>query len=156
MGKTSFRYCISIFSFVFGAFAFAQTTRVDVDPAFPSLGSGAPLVFSGGGFADVVLATTDPGAPLVDSIKGAPGPQRTPSASLLFSGMARTPSLDGGFTYKPPDTHFSVGTGAGAAGRVVEVTNKGIQIFDKTGASVAGPTDLDAFLTRRTRGQAEV
>lgn len=41
----------------------------------------------------------------------------------------------------------AVGTGAGAAGRIVHVTNKGIQIYDKTGSSVAGPTDLDAFLT---------
>ena len=40
-----------------------------------------------------------------------------------------------------------VGTGAGTAGRVVHVTNSGVRIFDKTGASVAGPLDLDAFLT---------
>ena len=49
-------------------------------------------------------------------------------------------------TYEPPDTHAAVGTGVGAAGRVVEVTNSGVQIWDKTGAMVAGPTPLIAFL----------
>lgn len=124
--------------------ALGTPVAVDVDPAFPSGGSGVPLVFSGGGTAMLDLATTDPG-PALHSVV-APG-LRTPTATVTFTGMVQTPSIDGGFTYKPPDTHHAVGTGGGAAGRVVHVTNKGIQIYDKTGASVAGPTDLDAFLT---------
>ena len=129
---------------VLAAPSLGQTVRVTADPAFPSGGSGAPLVFSGGGLVEIVLDTSDPGpAPLslVD-----PTGTKTPTATLTFTGMAQTPSLDGGFTYKPPDTHHAVGTGAGAAGRVVHVTNSGVQIFDKAGASVAGPLDLDAFL----------
>ncbi len=125
--------------------AAAQRVVVDVDPAYPSGGSGLPRVFSGGGKAAVELATTDPGpAPL--SKLAAPG-LKTPSATLTFTGIIQTPSIDGGFIYKPPDTHHAVGTGAGAAGRVVLVTNKGVEIYDKTGSNVAGPIDLDAFLT---------
>ena len=72
---------------------------------------------------------------------------KTPAATLTFTDMTQPPSLDGGFTYEPPDTHHAVGTGAGTAGRVVHVTNSGVRIFDKTGASVARPLHLDAFLT---------
>ena len=122
-----------------------QTVVVDVDPAFPSGGSGAPLVFSGGGVAEVVLDTTDPGpAPL--SLVADNG-LKTPAPTLTFTGFTQAPSLDGGFSYKPPDTHHAVDTGMGAAGRVVHVTNSGVRIFNKTGASIAGPLDLDAFLT---------
>ena len=127
-----------------------QTVVVDIDPAFPSGGSGAPLVFSAGGVAEVVLDTSDPGpAPraLVAAAADDTGAAGTPTATLTFTGMTQTPSLDGGFTYKPPDTHHAVGTGIGAAGRVVHVTNSGLRIFDKTGTSIAGPLDLDAFLT---------
>jgi hypothetical protein len=45
----------------------------------------------------------------------------------------------------PPDTHAAVGPGVGAAGRIVEVTNETVQVFDKTGASVAGPVALGAL-----------
>ena len=118
---------------------------VDVDPTFPSGGSRAPLVLSGGGLTELVLDTSDPGpAPL--SLVDDTGPG-TPTATLTFTGITQTPSLDGGQSYKPPDTHHAVGTGIGAAGRVVHVTNSGVRIFDKTGASLAGPLDLDAFLT---------
>ncbi len=122
-----------------------QTVSVPIDPAFPSGGSGAPLVFSGEGLVDLVLDTSDPG-PVPLSLVDPTG-TKTPAATLTFTGMTQTPSLDGGFTYKPPDTPHAVGTGAGSAGRVVHVTNSGVRIFDKTGASVAGPLDLDAFLT---------
>jgi hypothetical protein len=88
----------------------------------------------------------EPSQPPRSSVDSTGGPL-TPAATLGFDGV------DGTFkgapdccTYKPPDTHLAVGTGAGAAGRVVEVTNSGIQIWDKTGASVAGPTPLIAFL----------
>jgi hypothetical protein len=46
---------------VLAAPSLGQTVVVDIDPAFPSGGSGAPLVFSGGGVAEVVLDTSDPG-----------------------------------------------------------------------------------------------
>ena len=45
---------------------------------------------------------------------------------------------------------MAVGPGAGAAGRVVEVTNGHVQIFDKTGATVAGPLLLDTFFSVNT------
>ena len=99
--------------------------------------------------AEVVLDTSDPGpAPraLVAAVADDTG-VRTPTATLTFTGMIQTPSLDDGFIYKPPDTHHAVGTGIGAAGRVVHVTNSGLRIFDKTGFSIAGPLDLDAFMT---------
>lgn len=124
-----------------------QTVVVDADPAFPSGGSGAPLVFSGGGPVEVVLDTSGPGPAPRALVADAGTGLRTPTATLTFTGMTQTPSLDGGFTYKPPDTHHAVGTGIGAAGRVVHVTNSGLRIFDKTGTSIAGPLDLDAFLT---------
>ncbi|MBI3910006.1 MAG: hypothetical protein HY320_03625 [Armatimonadetes bacterium] len=69
---------------------------------------------------------------------------RTPSPSLEFEGVDGT--AKDGFFHKPPDTHVAVGTGSGAAGRVVMVTNSGLQIWDKTGTSLAGPTPLDTFL----------
>lgn len=117
------------------------------DPAYPSAGSRAPFVLSLGGTAEVELATTNPGPTPVNSLGGPPRAILTPSPTLTFTGMTQTPSLDGGFTYKPPDTHHAVGPGAGAAGRLVHVTNTGIQIYNKSGASVAGPSDLDIFLT---------
>ena len=124
--------------------AVAEKSVVDVDYVFPSGGSRAPFVLSGGGTVELELATTDPGmAPL--SRVGEPG-ALTPGASLSFTGMTQA-TIDGGFIYKPPDTHLAVGTGIGAAGRLVHVTNRGIQIFDKAGTSVAAALDLDAYLT---------
>ncbi|GJM09336.1 MAG: hypothetical protein DHS20C11_16120 [Lysobacteraceae bacterium] len=123
----------------------AEQVWVDVDPAFPSAGSRAPLVYSGGGNVVMDLTSTDPGpapAALVTTDS-----QRTPTPVLTFTGITQSPSLDGGFTYKPPDTHHAVGTGIGSTGRVVLVTNSGLEIYDKTGTSIAGPLDLDAFLT---------
>lgn len=118
---------------------------VDADATFPSGGSRAPLVFSGGGKTVIAVdAAQDSGPPAI--ARPSIG-ILTPSPVLSFTGMTRTPTIDGGFTYKPPDTHHAVGAGAGAAGRIVHVTNKGIQIYDKSGSSIAGPTDLDAFLT---------
>ena len=127
-----------------------EEISVELYPVYPSGGSGAPRVMSGGGTAVLDVITVDPGpAPL-----GGVTPPRplTPTATITFTGMTRTPSIDTdvvGFTYKPPDTHHAVGPGAGAAGRIVHVTNKGIQIYDKSAAStsVAGPLDLDLFLT---------
>ncbi len=125
--------------------AFGELVEVDVDPAYPSGGSGYPRVLSGGGTALVELDTSDPGPAPASLV--APPSLLTPTPTLTFTGITQTPSLDGGLTYKPPDTHHAVGTGAGAAGRIVHVTNSGIEIYDKTGSSVAGPLDLDAFLT---------
>lgn len=61
-----------------------------------------------------------------------------------FDGIGQTPVLDDD-AEKPADTHIAVGHGAGSAGRVVEVTNNGVQIFDKNTSSVAGPVSLEEF-----------
>ena len=125
---------------------FSKTVITDMDPAYPSGGSGVAFVRTGSSLVEIELDTSNPGpAPLAHVTN--PAAVRTPGVMLTFTGLTQTPSLDGGFTYKPPDTHLAVGTGAGAAGRIVQVTNSGLEIFDKTGSPVAGPLDLDAFLT---------
>jgi hypothetical protein len=76
-----------------------------------------------------------------------PNDPTAPSSAVLALGFA---GVDGtakdGFLHTPPDTHMAVGPGVGAAGRVIMVTNSGIQIWNKTGASLAGPTPLGTFL----------
>ena len=127
--------------------ALGEDVLVDLYPVYPSGGSGVPRVMSGGGTAVLDVVTIDSGPAPLGAVTP-PGPL-TPTATITFTGATRTPSIDGGFSYKPPDTHHAVGPGALAAGRIVHVTNKGIQIYDKSAAStsVAGPLDLDAFLT---------
>lgn len=70
----------------------------------------------------------------------------TPSVEILlqFSGVGQHPLLDGD-EEKPSDAHLAVGRGSGAAGRLVQVTNNGIQLFDKSGRPLAGPMALEAF-----------
>ena len=88
---------------IYGLFVFGQNTvTVDLDRAFPSYGSRAPIVFSEGGTMDVVFDTTDTGPPMRNSLGVSPGARRTPTATLTFTGMVQTPSIDGTFTYKPP------------------------------------------------------
>ncbi|GMW02234.1 MAG: hypothetical protein AMXMBFR84_33700 [Candidatus Hydrogenedentota bacterium] len=122
-----------------------------MDIVYPSGGSGytGPIPEP----ATVTVTMDDMPAPQVPSElpDPAPGPL-TPAAALGFDGQAQTPVLDGS-EEKPPDTHCAVGTGAGSAGRIVEVTNNGITIFDKTGSTVASSIDLDAFVpTTTTKG----
>lgn len=114
---------------------------VQLDRAWPSVGPG-----SDGSLAEPQWVNVDVGdagdtgeaavqpRPSADSTES-----NTPAVALGFDGV------DGTFKgapdcciYKPPDTHMAVGPGAGAAGRVVEVTNSGIQLWDKNGVSLAG------------------
>lgn len=133
--------CLSMLS----AVAIADTVVADIDYAYPSGGSGAERVLSAGGTAtvDIAPASAAANAGQPDPVQGT----NTPAASLTFTATTQSPSADGGFIYKPPDTHAAVGPGAGAAGRIVMVTNSGVEIFDKTGSVVAAQTDLDVFLT---------
>lgn len=77
--------------------------------------------------------------PLLKSGPEAPGESArgTPGPTLSFNGVIGSPT-----GLVPPDTHMAVGPGAAAAGRVVMVTNQFVQLWDKTGAVVAGPTGL--------------
>jgi len=77
-----------------------------------------------------------PGGP-----KPPPAVSGTPGPVLSFNGVLAT--AVGGPV--PPDTHMAVGTGLGASGRVVMVTNRAIQIWNKNGMSVIGPTPLTTF-----------
>ena len=125
--------------------ALAESETIQADYAYPSGGSGAPKVLSGGEAITVDLPplASREKVPVSPSLKGM---RKTPASTLTFQGQNQAPSSDGGFVYKPPDTHAAVGPGSGASGRVVEVTNSGVTIFEKTGATVASRMDLDAFL----------
>ncbi len=124
--------------------ATAQTEKflAPVDPGWPSVG---PKSFGPSEGVKIIEVDRGPNVPLV-----VPGPSidpagpSTPALSLGFKGTDGTP-VDG-FFHKPPDTHIAVGTGAGAAGRIVEVTNTDVQIFNKAGASLATSGGLGAFL----------
>ncbi|MFH0983554.1 MAG: thrombospondin type 3 repeat-containing protein [Planctomycetota bacterium] len=67
---------------------------------------------------------------------------RTPAPRISWNGI-----IDNPVTWIPPDTHIAVGPGLTTAGRVVEVTNAGVQIWDKSGVVVAGPTALGVMFT---------
>jgi cysteine-rich repeat protein len=89
---------------------------------------------------DIVVGGAVP--PLVSShaalsIDPPPEPA-TPSPTIAFNGVINSPT-----TGTPPDAHIAVGPGLTTAGRVMMVTNGHLQIWDKTGATVAGPTLLD-------------
>lgn len=125
----------------------AELVLLDADDTYPSGGSGAPKVLSGGGRVLVNADMTQTAGASAKNIPDDPDAPGTPAASLTFTGVTQAPSIDGGFTYKPPDTHGAVGPGAGSVGRIVQVTNSGIEIFNKSGTTVASQTDLDAFMT---------
>src|SRR5262249_19605488 len=115
---------------------------VQVDPAWPSIGPG-----SDGPSAQphrVEMQVEGGSAPLLQApfAAEATGPS-TPDA-FGFAGGDGT-AKDGSL-HKPANTHLAVGTGTGGAGRVVMVTSSGIQIWDKMGNPLAGPTPLDTFL----------
>jgi hypothetical protein len=136
----------------------ARPVEVDVDITWPSVGPGSAGLRPLSRIVTVDQSTIPPDTAGAELLLSAPPDQppdsKTPTAVLQFDGVAQSPSIDGGFLYKPPDTHLAVGPGAGAAGRVVAVTNTGVQIFNKSGTSVAGPTDLDAFLGLGSIGTA--
>lgn len=76
---------------------------------------------------------------------GTSSPLCTPRIVLQFPGIAQYPTVDGD-PEKPSDVNIAVGPGSGKEGRIVQVTNNGIQLFDKTGRSVAGPVALEEFV----------
>ncbi len=133
-------------------FATAQTEKVlaPVDPAWPSVG---PMSFGPSEGVRMVEVDRGPDAPVVVPVPSVdPAGPSTPALALGFKGIDGIPPVGG--QRKPPDTHIAVGPGAGAAGRIVEVTNIDIAIFDKTGTSLAtaggvsaffGPAPLSAF-----------
>lgn len=65
------------------------------------------------------------------------------AVTLGFPGVDGT--IRDGILHKPANVHLAVGGGAGAAGRVVMATSAGMQVWDKTGATLDGPVALDAF-----------
>jgi len=140
------KLCVVAIGTMVMPWAFAEEVVVEYEVPSPSGGAGYPVVPPQTGTATVDVDLSDlPEAPQVSSGAESPGPA-TPAASLTITAMAQLPTLDGA-EHKPPDTHIAVGTGVGAAGRVVEVTNTGIDIWDKTGSSVVTADDLDAFVT---------
>lgn len=127
-----------------------QAEEVEVDPAWPSVGP-----HSRGEYVRTLkpvlreIEVVDRGVfiplpgqslPLAPQVPGI----ETALPSVGFTGVDGT--AKDGFFHKPPDTHIAAGTGAGTAGRILMVTNSGIQLWDKTGTSLAGPTPLDTFL----------
>jgi len=127
--------------------AYCVPVNVEVDPAWPSvgLGSESPPTDTHTVQMDVPLeAPSAPfstqGGPPVDPI---PGPN-TPGVVTGFGGTDGT--AKDGFFHNPPDTHMAVGTGSGSGGRVVMVTNSDVEIFNKSGTSLASSGGLDAFL----------
>jgi subtilisin-like proprotein convertase family protein len=131
------------------AVAGADPVTVDADPTYPSGGSGYEVPIQQPRQLVVDMAVPDV-VPALRSSTGVetPGASSTPVAALGFEGQGQLPGTP--FLVKPPDTHIAAGTGAGAAGRIVEVTNNGVTIFDKTGSLVAGPTGLDTFVSTVT------
>ena len=127
--------------------ATGEKILVDVDSTYPSGGSG----YEGPRPAPTTIEIEAPAvtafAPLQSSIAAeAPGGPSTPTASFTFDGTRQSPGFKGGSISKPPDTHIAVGTGAGTAGRVIMVTNTGIQIWDKSANVIFAGDDLDAFV----------
>jgi hypothetical protein len=125
-----------------GRAALAERVWVDPPPR-PSGGSGVEGVREGprwievpGGLAAAVPTRegVGPAAPGAAAIASTPLPRRA------FDGVVDSPSVT-----VPPDTHIAAGPGLRESGRIVMVTNARVQIWDKTGASVAGPTFLDAM-----------
>ncbi len=128
--------------------AAAAAELVMRDAAWPSMGPGSEAPHPEPDYVEVEVASgVFPVAPNAASSGAPAGPAanpRTPAVALGFPGVDGT--MKDGFLHKPPNPHVAVGPGAGAAGRVVMVTASGVQIWDKSGASLAGPIGLDAFL----------
>jgi len=130
--------------------AAAGTATVLRDAAWPSVGPGSDGSLARPEEIELEVEGTAV-VPLPPSSLAVPGPRRgtmpaprTPPVTLGFPGVDGS-DKDGALR-KPPDTHVAIGGGAGTGGRVVMVTNSGLQIWDKTGAALAGPLPLDFFL----------
>jgi hypothetical protein len=132
-----------LFSLMATAVVAERIVDVPVDPAWPSVGPGSEGPRTGP--ALMRMALDDAGAPLAEA--AAPNDPTAGSPLLVVQGFS---GVDGtakdGFFHTPPDTHMAAGAGSGAAGRVIMVTNSGLQIWNKSGASLAGPTPLGTFL----------
>ncbi|UCG34487.1 MAG: thrombospondin type 3 repeat-containing protein [Phycisphaerales bacterium] len=113
-------------------------------PPRPSAGSGAELAEEGMPrwitLDDFVPGQAPPPLLQSDPIQPDDRGLRTPAPRTNWTGVVNNPA-----TIVPPDTHIAVGPNLGAAGRVVEVTNSDVQIWDKTGAVIAGPTPLSTM-----------
>ena len=121
--------------------------KVDVDITWPSVGPGSSGPHPQ---SKIIERSSVKSSELVSSPKSSIDPTgpKTPSVSLGFFGVNGDPK--DGFFHKPPDTHMAVGAGSGANGRVVMVTNSGIQIWDKTGATIVRWL-LSSWKSRRSR-----
>lgn len=119
--------------------------RVLMDPPpRPSGGSGAELAEEGTPqwvtLEDFVPGQAPPPLLQSDPVDPFDREQRTPAPRTNWTGVVNNPA-----TLVPPDTHIAVGPNLGTAGRVVEVTNSDVQIWDKTGTTIAGPTPLSTM-----------
>jgi len=129
----------------------ADPETLDVDIPFPSSASGYEAPHQEPRFITVDIDLPDEPMALQSSVSpDSPATNFTPTAALGFDAQGQTAPPGQGFIVKPPDTHIAVGTGAGAAGRIVEVTNNGITIYDKTGAIVATSVGLNQFFPTTT------
>ncbi|MCH7960234.1 MAG: hypothetical protein IID08_08885 [Candidatus Hydrogenedentes bacterium] len=127
--------------------ATGEKILVVVDSTYPSGGSGYEGPRPAPTMVEIEAPDVSAFAPLQSSVAAeAPGGPSTPTASLTFDGTRQSPGFKGGSISKPPDTHIAVGTGAGVAGRVIMVTNTGIQIWDKSANVIFVGDDLDAFV----------
>lgn len=104
---------------------------VPTDVVWPSIGSRPES-----------LQQPQPQTPEPPVGRGAPVPR---SASGVSPGVAFGFSGPNAYSPIPPDTHIAVGLGAGTTGRVIIATNGGLQLFDKDGSSLDGPTSLQTF-----------
>ncbi len=131
--------------------AWADPEIADVDRAYPSGGSGYEAPEQPQRFVTIDIDRPDLPSPLLSSVlPNLPAMTNTPTAALGFDAQDQTAPPGQGFIVKPPDTHVAVGTGAGASGRVVEATNNGVTIYDKTGATVASSLGLNQFFPTTT------
>ncbi len=127
-------------------YAAAATKRVLMDPPpVPSSGSNAPATTPGLPFwtevevgGPVEAVTSLPRSDRIDE-KGEPVLEFvTPPPIVQWDAVTQP----GAGASRPPDSHAAAGPGAGAAGRVVEVTNASVRIYNKTGAPVTGVVPL--------------
>lgn len=157
VGKSWMRFVcgmvgIALIALIPATRAIGELVEADIDQTFASGGSGAPWIISPINTAMVDIApssaaTSDPAPDGSDSVGARAAASPVISVLNNFTGIRQLSPTGEGFIYKPPDTHIAVGPGVGAAGRIVQVTNTGIQIFDKTGSAITATKDLDDFLT---------
>jgi len=140
----------SVVPFVKGDANTNRATRtVLVDPSpLPSGGSGVDGGLEGSahwaelddfvaGIPASALLQSDPMEAFNESVEAF-----TPASRISFNGVINSP-----VTTVPPDTHLAVGPGLADAGRVVMVTNGGVEIWDKNGSVIAGRLFLDSMFS---------